>query len=85
MRSTLERGLQMGVDRLFLVEDEYALTLLEARFTFVQQLIREINEGTLTETRDGQLRWKIRRPDLALLSGEQEMEQQKTGDVSTSS
>jgi DNA-binding PadR family transcriptional regulator len=85
MRSTLERGLQMGVDRLFLVEDEYALTLLEARFTFLQQLIREINEGTLTETRDGQLSWKIRRPDLALLSGEQEIEQQKADDVSRSS
>ena len=33
-RSTIERGLQLRVDRLFLVEDRYALTLLEARLTF---------------------------------------------------
>jgi DNA-binding PadR family transcriptional regulator len=85
MRSTLERGLQMGVDRLFLVEDEYALTLHEAGFSFVQRLIQEINDGTLTESRDERLEWKIRRPDLALLSGEQEMEQQKRDDVSNSS
>lgn len=66
-RSTIERGEQMGVDRLFLVEDRYTLALLEARYSFIQQLLQEINDGTLTERVDGQLRWKISRPDLALL------------------
>ncbi|HYX50841.1 MAG TPA: PadR family transcriptional regulator [Ktedonobacteraceae bacterium] len=82
-RSTLQKGLELEVDRLFLVEDEYALILLQARYTFVQQLLREINEGTLTETSNGQLRWKIRRPDLALLSEGQEMEQQQTDTASS--
>lgn len=71
-RSTIERGSQLGVDRLFLVEDRYALALLEARWTFVQQLVREIHDGPLTETIGGALRWKISRPDLALLQAEPE-------------
>ncbi|GLV55266.1 PadR family transcriptional regulator [Dictyobacter sp. S3.2.2.5] len=70
-KSNLERGSQLGVDRLFLVEDRYALTLLETRSTFVQQLIQEIHDGTLTEIRDGHLQWKIQRQDLALLGSEQ--------------
>jgi len=71
MHATIERGVQLGVDRLFLVEDEYALALLQAKLTFVQQLIRKIKDETLTETTDGQLSWKIRRPDLSFLSNEE--------------
>ena len=74
IRSTLEKGLQLGVDRLFLVEDSYTLTLLEAKLTFVQQLIQEINDGTLTEMRDEKRTWKITRPDLSLLGSEKEEE-----------
>jgi len=43
---------------------------LQARFNFIQQLIQEINDGTLTEPADGQLKWKIHHPDLALLQAE---------------
>ncbi|HLW02195.1 MAG TPA: PadR family transcriptional regulator [Ktedonobacterales bacterium] len=75
MRSTLERGTQMGIDRLFLIEDEYALALLEARFAFLQRLVAAIKDGTLTERDAGQRRWKIRRPDLALLQAEPEDQQ----------
>ena len=71
LRATIERGVHLGVDRLFLVEDEYTLALLQAKLTFVQQLIREIKDETLTETSDRQLIWKIRRPDLSLLSSEE--------------
>ena len=74
IRSTLEKGLQLGVDRLFLVEDSYTLTLLEAKLTFVRQLIQEINDGTLTEMRDEKRTWKITRPDLSLLGSEKEEE-----------
>ena len=70
VRSTIERGRQLGVDRLFLVEDTYAFVLLEARLSFIQQLIQEISDGTLTEVRDEKRIWKITRPDLSLL-GEQ--------------
>ncbi len=72
IRATIGRATQLGVDPLFLVEDEYALALLQTRLTFVQQLIGAINDGTLTETANGQRRWKIGRPDLALLPEEQE-------------
>lgn len=72
IHSTTEKALQLGVDRLFLVEDSYLLTLLEAKLSFVQQLIQEINNETLTERRDEQLIWKILRPDLSLLGSEEQ-------------
>ncbi|MDQ2888314.1 MAG: PadR family transcriptional regulator [Chloroflexota bacterium] len=78
-RSTIERGRQLGVDRLFLVEDSYGLTLLEARLSFIQQLIREINNGALTEMRNEKRVWKITHPDLALL-GEQIEEHERIDD-----
>ena len=80
VRSLIEKTRQLGVDRLFLVEDAYTLTLLEARLAFVQQLIQEINDGTLTETRDDERIWKITRPELALLESEEK--QKKTDDGS---
>ena len=70
-RSLIEKTRQLGVDRLFLVEDAYTLTLLEAKLAFVQHLIQEINDGTLTETRDDKRIWKITRPELALLESEE--------------
>lgn len=74
IRSTIEKAHQFGVDRLFLVEDSYTLTLLEAKLSFVQQLIQEINDGTLTETKDEQRIWKIHHPELALLGSEEHEE-----------
>jgi DNA-binding PadR family transcriptional regulator len=79
--ATIERGRQLGVDRLFLVEDAYTLTLLEAKHTFVQQLIQEINDGTLTEMRDGKRTWKVARPELALLGSEIEEGHEKKDDT----
>lgn len=79
-RSLIEKTRLLGVDRLFLVEDAYTLTLLEAKLAFVQQLIQEINDGTLTETRDDQRVWKITHPELALL--ESEAERKRTVDGS---
>jgi hypothetical protein len=73
--ATIERARQYGVDRLFLVEDAYAATLLDARLGFVRQLVREINDGTLTELAGGQRRWKVLRPELALLQDQQDGEQ----------
>jgi DNA-binding PadR family transcriptional regulator len=73
-QATLQRGAQLGVDRLFLIEDQYAVTLLLAKYDFIQQLIREINDGTLTEMHNGQRTWKITRPHLASLGSESENE-----------
>lgn len=68
--SSIERGSQLGVDRLFLVEDAYTLALLETKLAFVQQLIQEINDGTLTEIQDGKQVWKVAHPELALLGSD---------------
>ena len=73
-QATLQRGAQLDVDRLFLIEDQYTVTLLQARYDFIQQLIREINDGTLTEMGKEQRIWKITRPDLASLGSESENE-----------
>jgi hypothetical protein len=75
-RSAIEANMLDGLDRLFLVEDEYALVLQEAELAWVQQLIREIHNGTLAETKDGRLGWKILHPDLAFTHGEVEGEEQ---------
>jgi DNA-binding PadR family transcriptional regulator len=77
IHSTIERAINIGVDRLFLVEDRYTFTLLEARFAFIQRFIEEVKDGTLTETIDGQLAWKITRPELGLLGSDAEKEQGK--------
>jgi DNA-binding PadR family transcriptional regulator len=68
--SDLETGRQRGVDRLFLIEDEYRLAQLESERGWIQKLIGEIRDGTLTETSGDILRWKVTRPDLALLPSE---------------
>jgi DNA-binding PadR family transcriptional regulator len=74
--SYLETCQQRGVDRLFLIEDEYRLAQHISERTWVEKLIREIENGTLTETRDSILRWKVARPDLAFLPALEESEKE---------
>ena len=78
----IEKGLHLGVDRLFLVEDSYTLTLQTAKLTFVRQLIQEINDGTLTEMSGEQRVWKVLHPELALLMSTMEKEQENPDDLS---
>jgi DNA-binding PadR family transcriptional regulator len=73
--TTLQRAASLGVDQLFTIEDRYSVSLLQARYDFIQQLIREINDGTLTEMSNQQRIWKITRPDLAYLGSESEKEE----------
>jgi len=68
--SDLETVNQQGVDRIFLIEDEYRLAQLEGERGWILKLIEEIKDGTLTETSNDILRWKVTRPDLAYLSFE---------------
>jgi DNA-binding PadR family transcriptional regulator len=74
-RNTLQRAASLGVDQLFTIEDRYSVSLLQARYDFIQQLIREINDGTLTEMSNEERIWKITRPDLAHLGSESEYEE----------
>jgi DNA-binding PadR family transcriptional regulator len=55
------------VDRIFLIEDEYRLVMIEAEVAWVEKIIREIKDGTLTETVDGALRWKVLHPETSVL------------------
>jgi len=75
-RSELETCKQRGVDRLFLIEDEYRLAQQISERAWVEKLIGDIKDGTLTETPDDILRWKVTRPDLAFLPSEEEGEQE---------
>ncbi|GCE28896.1 PadR family transcriptional regulator [Dictyobacter alpinus] len=70
-RTTLARAEKIGVDRVFVMEDLYSLTLLEAKHGFLAQLVLDINNGTVTMFAEGKRVWKVTRPDLAALSSEQ--------------
>ncbi len=65
--AALETTRQQGVDRIFLIEDEYRLAQQINERGWVEKLLEEIKDGTLTEPSDDILRWKITRPDLAFL------------------
>ena len=73
-QNTLQRAVSLGVDKLFTIEDQYSVSILQARYDFIQQLIREINDGTLTEISNEQRIWKITRPELANLGSDSENE-----------
>lgn len=47
-RASWKDAAEAGVDRLFLIETEYTLTMMEAERSWVEKVIREIREGTLT-------------------------------------
>jgi hypothetical protein len=56
MNSTL----QMGVDRLFVIETEYDLALLEAELKWLNWVIRDIEDGSLTERKGEQWNWSVK-------------------------
>ncbi|WP_164491701.1 PadR family transcriptional regulator [Staphylospora marina] len=59
MKGSVREVLDQGVDRLFLIEEEYAIQLLEAELEWIRRLIRQIEDGTLTRLSDGHRTWKI--------------------------
>ena len=74
--AALETTSQQGVDRIFLIEDEYRLAQQISERGWVEKLLEEIKDGTLTELSDDVLRWKVTRPDLAFLPSEDGGEKQ---------
>lgn len=80
-QAILEEGDHLGVDRLFLIEESYTLTIQTAKLTFVRQLIQEINDGTLTEMSGEQRIWKMTHPELALLTSPMDKEQENPDDL----
>jgi DNA-binding PadR family transcriptional regulator len=47
MRARLDAVMEQGLPRLFLVESEHELILREAELSWVRELVREIQDGTL--------------------------------------
>lgn len=60
MRLSIDEAIAAGLDRVFQIESEYSLALLEAEYRWLQQLIGEIQAGPLTVTKDGHLAWNIK-------------------------
>lgn len=56
-RSSMETTRSMGVDRLFVIEQEYSLALLEAELNWVHAFINDIENGVITEKKDGEWNW----------------------------
>ncbi|MBU5441624.1 PadR family transcriptional regulator [Paenibacillus sp. MSJ-34] len=58
-RSSMEATRSMGIDRLFVIEQEYSLALLEAERNWIHKLIKDIENGSITEKKDGKLNWAL--------------------------
>lgn len=58
-RSHVDAALRTGVHRMFLIETDYELALLETEVKWLDQLIGEIEEGSYTEREGTQWRWAI--------------------------
>ncbi|WP_372630244.1 PadR family transcriptional regulator [Cohnella sp.] len=58
-RLSMEATLKMGIKRLFVIETEYELVLLEGEKSWLDRLIMEIEDGTLTERSGEQFVWKL--------------------------
>jgi hypothetical protein len=61
MQAGMDDAMVGGLARLFLVEEEHELVLLEAELSWVRRLVREIRNGTLGGLRE----WKAFHPPSA--------------------
>lgn len=59
-QSSIEAALHKGVQRMFLIETDYELALLEAEMKWITQLIRDIEEGDFTERKGDRWEWSLR-------------------------
>ncbi|QYR22427.1 PadR family transcriptional regulator [Paenibacillus sp. sptzw28] len=59
VRSSVEDTLAMGIDRLFLIEQEYSLSLLEAEWKWLEQLIKDIEYEVITERKGEDWNWAV--------------------------
>jgi DNA-binding PadR family transcriptional regulator len=59
IRSSMEDTLTMGIDRLFVIELEYSLALLEAEQNWLGQLIKDIENEVITERKEDKLVWIV--------------------------
>ncbi|KIL37358.1 hypothetical protein SD71_01395 [Cohnella kolymensis] len=58
-RASMNETLRMGIDRLFVIETEYELALLEAEKAWLDRLIQEIEDGPLAVHQGGERIWSV--------------------------
>jgi hypothetical protein len=59
IRSSMEAILTMGIDRLFVIEMEYSLAMLVAEPNWLGELIKDIENGVITERKEENLVWIV--------------------------
>ncbi|WP_051250615.1 PadR family transcriptional regulator [Paenibacillus harenae] len=59
VRAEMEQVLKTGLDRLFLVEQEYSLAMREAELKWVEALAADIRNEVYTKMADGKLIWAV--------------------------
>lgn len=59
-RSSMEATLAMGIDRLFLIEQDYSLALLEAELNWIGRFKKDIEDGVISERKEDHLVWIIK-------------------------
>lgn len=70
MRSHMDTTMRGGVPRLFLVESEHELVLKEAELSWVRELVRDIEDGTL----EGLSKWQSFHPETEPTGAEHQEE-----------
>lgn len=58
-RTSMIATMNMGIDRLFVIEQEYSLALLEAERNWLDQFIKDIENGVFTEKTEDQWGWRL--------------------------
>lgn len=58
-RSSMEMTRSMGIDRLFVIEQEYSLALLEAERNWIGELMNDIENGAIAKKKDGEWNWVL--------------------------
>lgn len=59
VRHSMEMTRAMGIDRLFVIEQEYSMALLETEHNWLQQLMNDIENGVLAERTEDQWNWIV--------------------------
>lgn len=59
VRSSMKAILDMGIDRLFVIEQEYSLALLEAERNWLDRFIQAITSDSITVRNGDQLAWLV--------------------------
>ncbi|RCW50817.1 PadR family transcriptional regulator [Paenibacillus prosopidis] len=59
VRHSMEMTRALGIDRLFVIEQEYSLALLESECNWLQQLMNDIENGVLAERTEDQWNWIV--------------------------